>query len=312
MHTHDISRHQHPHVFHYSGEQAEKKTMKVVWLTVFMMIIEIVAGWLFNSMALLADGWHMSTHAAALGISWAAFSLARRYAADQRFAFGTWKIEVLGGFVSGILLGMIGLVMAFISVERLCKPVSVHFNQAIFVAAIGLAVNLVSLVLLGGHPHDRDPTDERHSAHTHDNINLGAAYLHVLADALTSVLAIAALLGGKYLGWSRLDPTMGIVGAILILRWTYSLLRETGGILLDRETNDELVKEIRAAIETDGDAQISDLHVWKVAQGRYACILVLVVHHTRPLEHYKARLKAIHELAHVTVEIQMCGDGAAS
>ena len=243
MHTHDISRYQHPHVFHYSGEQAEKKTMRVVLLTVSMMVVEIVAGWLFNSMALLADGWHMSTHAAALGISWVAFFLARRYAADQRFAFGTWKIEVLGGFVSGILLGMVGIAMAFISIERLYKPVTIHFNQAIFVAVIGLAVNLISIVLLGDHPHDHDHTDERGNAHAHDNLNLRAAYLHVLADAMTSVLAIAALLGGKYMNWNWLDPMMGIVGAILILRWTHSLLRETGGILLDHETNDELMEK---------------------------------------------------------------------
>jgi cation diffusion facilitator family transporter len=308
MHTHDISRYQHPHVFHYGGEQAEKKTMRVVLLTISMMVVEIVAGWSFNSMALLADGWHMSTHAAALGISWAAFSLARRYAADRRFAFGTWKIEVLGGFVSGLLLGMVGIAMAFISIERLYKPATIHFNQAIFVAVIGLAVNLISLVLLGDHPQDRDHTDERENAHTHDNLNLRAAYLHVLADAMTSVLAIAALLGGKYMRWNWLDPMMGIVGAGLILRWTHSLLRETGGILLGRETNDKLVEEIRTAIEADGDARISDLHVWKVAQNKYSCILVLVAHNPHPPDHYKTRLKEIHELAHVTVEIQLCGE----
>ena len=279
--------------------------MRVVWLTVSMMIVEIAAGWLFNSMALLADGWHMSTHAAALGISWAAFLLARRYAADQRFAFGTWKIEVLGGFVSGILLGIVGVAMAAVSVERLFRPAEIHFNQAILVAIIGLAVNVISIILLGDdHSHDHD--------HPHQSINLRAAYLHVLADALTSVLAIVALLGAKYFRWNWLDPMMGIVGAILILRWTRALLRETGGILLDLETNDELADEIRKAVESDGDAQISDLHVWKVAQDRYSCILAVVAHRPQAPEDYKARLKEVHELVHVTVEVQPCRDHPAS
>jgi cation diffusion facilitator family transporter len=306
MQRHDISHYRHAHVFHYSGQQAEKKTMRVVCLTVAMMAVEIAAGWLFNSMALLADGWHMSTHAAALGISWAAFLLARRYAADQRFAFGTWKIEVLGGFVSGILLGIVGVAMALISVERLFQPASIHFNQAILVAVIGLVVNVVSIVLLGDRPH------ESGHDHSHRNLNLRAAYLHVIADALTSVLAIIALLGAKYAGWNWLDPMMGIVGAILILRWTRALLRETGGILLDHETNDELTDEIRKAVESDGDAQISDLHIWKVAQDKYSCILAVVAHQPRSPEDYRARLHEVHELVHVTVEVQPCRDHQAS
>lgn len=307
MQRHDISHYRHAHVFHYSGQQAERKTMRVVWLTVSMMVVEIAAGWMFNSMALLADGWHMSTHAAALGISWAAFFLARRYAADQSFAFGTWKIEVLGGFVSGILLGIVGVAMVLISVERLFKPASIHFNQAILVAFIGLVVNVISIILLGD-----DPTHEPERDHAHQNLNLRAAYLHVLADALTSVLAIVALLGAKYMNWNWLDPMMGIVGAILILRWTQTLLRETGGILLDHETNGELTREIRNAVESDGDTQISDLHVWKVAQDKYACILAIVAHRPQTPEDYRARLKDVHELVHVTVEVQPCRDHPAS
>ena len=287
--------------------------MRVVWLTVSMMVVEIVAGWLYNSMALLADGWHMSTHAAALGISWAAFLLARRYASDQRFAFGTWKIEVLGGFVSAILLGIVGIAMAAISAERLFRPASIHFNQAILVAVIGLAVNVVSIILLGDdHPHDDDHAHEPGHDHAHQDLNLRAAYLHVLADALTSVLAIVALLGAKYMKWNWLDPMMGIVGAILILRWTRALLRETGGILLDHETNDELTGEIRKAVESDGDAQISDLHVWKVAQDKYSCILAIVAHRPQAPEDYRARLKEVHELVHVTIEVQPCRDHPAS
>lgn len=310
MYTQDISRYEHPHVFHHSGEQTEKKTMRVVVLTVIMMIVEIVAGWVFNSMALFADGWHMSTHAAALTLSWGAFVLARRHIADRRFAFGTWKIEVLGGFVSGILLGLVGLVMAVISVYRLFQPVTIQFNQAIFVAVVGLAVNLLSIFLLNDHP--RAQADELHAPHHHDktpihkNLNLRAAYLHVIADALTSVLAIIALCGGKYLQWNWLDPIMGIVGAVMIIRWTYLLLTETGSILLDRETHNELTRGIRSAIESDADARVSDLHVWKIGQDKYACIVALVAAHPCPAEDYKARLRRYESLVHVTVETNSC------
>jgi len=300
MHTKDISRYEHPHIFHYSGEQTEKKTRRVVLLTVTMMIVEIVAGWAFNSMALFADGWHMSTHAAALTLSWGAFVLARRHTADRRFAFGTWKIEVLGGFVSGILLGLVGLGMAGISVQRLFQPVTIQFNQAIFVAVVGLAVNLLSILLLKDHPrnHDENPV--------HNNLNLRAAYLHVIADAMTSVLAIFALFGGKFLQWNWLDPIMGIVGAVLIVRWTYLLLTETGSILLDRETHNELSSGIRSAIESDADARVSDLHVWKIGQDKYACIVAIVAEHPRPVDDYKARLSRYESLVHVTVEINCC------
>jgi cation diffusion facilitator family transporter len=300
MHTEDLSRYQHSHIFHYAGGAAERKTMRVVLLTVAMMVVEIVAGWVFNSMALLADGWHMSTHATALGISWIAFVLARRHASDRRFAFGTWKIEILGGFVSGVLLALVGLFMVGMSVQRLFHPAVIRFDQAIFVAVIGLAVNLFSVLLLGSHPHDHD------HAHVHNSLNLRAAYLHVIADAMTSVLAIAALLGGKFLQWNWLDPAMGIVGAVLILRWTYLLLTESGRILLDSETNDDMADRIRRAVETDADTRISDLHVWKVAQDKYACIVALVAAHPGPTAEYKTRLRQIDSLVHVTVEINHC------
>ena len=310
MHTKDISRYEHPHIFHYSGKHTETKTRRVVLLSVTMMIVEIVAGWVFNSMALFADGWHMSTHAAALAISWAAFVLARRHTADRRFAFGTWKIEVLGGFVSGILLGLVGLAMAGISVQRLFQPVTIQFNPAIFVAFVGLAVNLFSIFLLTDHPHEH--AAEHHHPHNHDdhvngnNLNLRAAYLHVIADAMTSVLAVVALLGGKFLRWNWLDPIMGLAGAVMIIRWTYLLLTETGSILLDRETHGELTTEIRSAIESDADARVSDLHVWEVGQGKHACIVALVATHPRPMEDYKARLRRFESLVHVTVELHSC------
>ncbi|TAN37738.1 MAG: cation transporter [Verrucomicrobia bacterium] len=305
MHQHDLSRFQHSHIFHYTGDRAERNTMRVVLLTVTMMFIEIIAGWRFHSMALLADGWHMSTHAAALGLSWFAFFLSRRLAGDTRFAFGTWKIEILGGFVSAILLGLVAVAMLWISVERLWHPVAIQFNQAIFVAVAGLGVNVLSILLLGAHGgehrHAHMPADE-----THKNLNLRAAYLHVVADALTSVLAIVALLGGKYMHWNWLDPLIGIVGAVMIARWTKALLLETGAILLDCETDASLKDEIKAALETGHDIRISDLHVWPVGQDKFACIIALMAKEPLPLHEYKERLRSVHELAHLTIEIERC------
>ncbi len=294
----DISRYQHSHLFHYSGGELEKKTIRVVALTVSMMVVEIVAGWVYNSMALLADGWHMSTHAAALGISWLAFVLARRYALDRRFVFGTWKIEILGGFISAILLGGVAVAMAVVAVDRLLHPAVIQFNQAILVAVIGLVVNLLSILLL------RDRHDHRHGHHhAHVNLNLRAAYLHVLADALTSVMAIAALVGGKYMGWAWMDPVMGIVGSVLVANWSRSLILETGGILLDREGDDVIVKAVHEAIERDGDTRISDLHVWRVGAGKYACILAIVAKSPKTSKEYKTQLRTVHGLVHLTVEI---------
>jgi cation diffusion facilitator family transporter len=312
MHTKNIAEYQHAHIYHYSGAEAERQTMRVVLLTVGMMVIEIVAGWLFNSMALLADGWHMSTHAAALGISWLAFVVARRYAMDRRFAFGTWKVEVLGGFVSAILLAVVALAMVVVSAERLLNPATIRFNQAILVAVIGLVVNIASIFMLSGHSHGHahhsaDSHSHDHADH-HGNLNLRAAYFHVIADALTSVLAIVALLGGKFMNWIWLDPIMGLVGAVMITKWTISLLKETGGVLLDRGGDDGLMEEIRTAIEADADARISDIHVWRVGPAQYACILALVAEHPRDLQIYKDRLKEVHELVHVSIEINLCGD----
>jgi cation diffusion facilitator family transporter len=290
--------------------------MRVVLLTMTMMIVEIVAGWMFNSMALFADGWHMSTHAAALAISWGAFVLARRHTIDRRFIFGTWKIEVLGGFVSAILLGLVGLAMTGMSVHRLFSPVTIQFNQAIFVAVIGLIVNLLSIMLLDDHTHEHEHGHHHNHPHDHDeqgvhnNLNLRAAYLHVIADALTSVLAIVALLGGKFFNWNWLDPIMGIVGAVMIIRWTYILLTETGTILLDRETHDGLTLNIQKALECDSDTRISDLHVWKVGQDKYACIVALVATHPNKVEEYKAILRQFESLVHITVEANTCSTAA--
>ena len=312
MHTKNIADYQHAHIYHYSGAEAERRTMGVVVLTVGMMVVEIVAGWLFNSMALLADGWHMSTHATALGISWLAFVVARRYTLDRRFAFGTWKIEILGGFVSAVLLAVVALAMIAVSVERLLHPVTIQFNQAILVAVVGLLVNLASIFMLTDRPHSHaHPAGAAHSrghAENHGNLNLRAAYLHVVADAFTSILAIVALLGGKFMNWAWLDPSMGLVGAVMIGAWTWSLLRETGGILLDHGGDEGLTEEIRGAIEVEADTRISDIHVWRVGPAQYACILALVAEKPHSLQTYKNRLKEVQELVHVSIEIDTCRD----
>jgi len=312
----DITNYKHHHVFHNSSHHIEVKTMRVVLLTFSMMVVEVVAGWIFGSMALFADGWHMSTHAAALAISWGAFVLARRHTMDSRFAFGTWKVEVLGGFVSGIFLGLIGLFMAVISGHRLFHPVTIRFDQAIMVTCVGLAVNLLSIFMLRGkhgshHDHDHGHGHHHHHDSVKDNLNLRAAYLHVIADAMTSILAIVALLGAKYLEWNWLDPVMGIVGAVLIVRWTYQILRETGSILLDREADSELADQIRSEVESDKDARVCDLHLWKVGQDKYACIIALVADSPRSTQEYRKRLIRFESLVHVTIEASMLSDQPA-
>lgn len=301
MHKTNISLWQHSHIFIEGGKSSERNAWIVFGLTAAMMIAEIAAGWLFGSMALLADGWHMSTHALALGITAIAYLLARRHISDKRFAFGTWKIEILGGYTSAILLGFVALYVAAESIHRFFRPLSIQYNQAIIVAIIGLAVNLISAFIL------RDRGHEQHS-HQHKDLNIHAAYMHVLADALTSVLAISALFGGKYMGWVWLDPFMGIVGAAMIGRWMAGLLKETGNILLDREMDAGVTVEIREAIEADGDSKISDLHVWRVGRDKYSCIVAIVSSHPKEPEYYKRILRQHEELAHITIEISPCTD----
>lgn len=307
-HTHD-AEHRHGHDFDPGNPLGERGTRRVVLLTATMMVVEIVAGWLTNSMALLADGWHMGTHVAALGISAFAYWYARKHANDPRFAFGAWKVGVLAGFASAIILGLVALYMVYESVVRLLNPVPIRYGDAILVAVVGLAVNLLSAWLLRGHDHAHHghghPHDEGHGhAHGHD-LNLRAAYLHVLADALTSVLAIIALLGGRYFGWGFLDPVMGIVGAAVITTWAWGLLRQTSRVLLDREMDAPLVQEIREALD-DGDAAVVDLHVWRVGPGKFACIVGLVAADPLPPDEYKRRVQVHEELAHVTVEVHRC------
>jgi cation diffusion facilitator family transporter len=280
-----------------------------MWITAVMMVVEISAGWSFNSMALLADGWHMSSHAVAIGLSAFAYVAARRYANDARFAFGAWKIEVLGGFASALFLLGIAVLMVVGSVERLVAPQAIQFRQAIAVAVVGLVVNVICAVILQrGHDHHEDAHD--HDGHSdHHDLNLRSAYLHVIADAATSVLAVIALVGGMFLGWNWLDAVMGIVGAGLVAVWAWGLLRDSGRVLLDSEMDHPLTAEIRAALASDDghETQIADLHLWRVGKNRFACIVSLVTH-DRDLTPMvvKQRLRPHPELAHVTVEIHRC------
>lgn len=308
MHTRDISPWKHEHDFSADTTSAEKRTHKVILLTVFMMVVEIVAGMTSHSMALLADGWHMSTHAAAFVIAALAYYFGRRHAKNARFTFGTGKIGVLGAFASAIILSGIALLMAAESIHRLFTPVTIYFKEAIVIAAAGLAVNVACALILKNDPsnHHHHGHGHAHGEHHHD-LNLRAAYLHVIADALTSVLAIMALSLGYLFGWVWLDPVMGLAGTGVILAWAYGLLRDTSAILLDRTPADtDLPVVIREGIEKDGDSVVADLHVWQVGVGKYAAIVSVVAHHPKTSEEYRQALKEHEELVHVTVEAQAC------
>ena len=318
MHKHDLSKWQHDHVFDSGNQLAERSAKAVMWITLVMMVIEIFAGWWFNSMALLADGFHMSSHALALGLSAFAYVAARHYARDPRFAFGTWKIEILAGYTSAILLVCVAVLMVVGSVDRLLSPQTIHYQEAIFVAILGLLINIICAVILGGAHHHHHGEDHEHGHHAqahehkeqHQDLNLKSAYLHVIADAATSVLAIIALLGGWLYGWSWLDPAIGIFGAVLIIIWARGLLLDTGKVLLDREMDHHVVDEIREVISENfskGDTSLTDLHVWRVGKNVYAAALVIVTHDDAlTAERIKTALAIHEEIVHVTVEINQC------
>jgi len=316
MHTSNLKSWQHDHDFHEGVEHGERNTRRVMALTFAMMIVEIVAGFLSGSMALLADGWHMATHVAAFGIAAFAYLYARRHAGNARFTFGTGKVGDLGGYTSAVVLALIALFMAWESVQRLFHPVAIQFNEAIAIAVVGLAVNLFSAWLLKdhhhhhGHHHDHD--DHGHHHHGHADQNLRAAYLHVLADATTSVTAIVALVCGKFLGWNWLDPIMGIVGSLVISVWAWGLLRNTSEVLLDGETAPHLKQEIQEAIQQDdSEARIADLHVWQVGVGRFSAIASIVTHEPKSPQHYKRLVSMHEELVHFTVEVNRCEENHA-
>lgn len=306
MHTHTLSLLKHEHDFSVINKKGERRTRQVLVLTFLTMILEITAGILFGSMALLADGWHMGTHVAAFMIAIIAYRYSRVHAHDQTFAFSAGKVGVLGGYTSSVVLGVVALIMLIESGQRIVHPHIIHFDEAIAVAGFGLFINLVCALLLKDHHHDH--THDHDHAHDH---NLKAAYLHVLADALTSVLAIIALVLGKYYGWSWLDPVMGIVGALIITQWSYSLMRETSPVLLDESIALKHKLAIKEKIESDADNRISDLHIWRVGPSHFAIIISIVSHNPKAPEYYKELLKefrggGINKLSHITVEVNRC------
>ncbi len=315
MHLHSLEAWQHEHDFSTSIEvKAEQRTRWVVYLTLVTMVIELTAGWLTGSMALLADGWHMGSHAAALGLSVFAYGLARRWSKSPRFTFGTGKIPTLAGYSSALLLGLGALWMLVESISRLLQPVEIRYADAMLVACLGLLVNLASawiLAQVGSHHHGRG---HHHHPHHHEqgaehkDHNLRAAYLHVLADAMTSLLAIAALGAGMLFGWRFLDPLMGMVGAALIGSWSWGLARDSARSLLDAEDHSDTTAQICTRIEADPDLAIADLHLWRIGAASRACILSLVTHEPRPVEEYKQRLRSIPGLDHLTIEVQQCRD----
>ena len=323
----------HDHVFTGQREaESERRTWYVVALTAVTMVAEILGGWWTGSMALLADGWHMGSHVAALGLAGFAYHFARTHADDRRFTMGTGKVGSLTAFSSALLLGVIALLMVWESANRLAAPVAIDYSAAIIVTVIGLVVNIASAFMLGGHDHGHDHHDDKHHSHKHHDHahhdhdhdhahghdhsagdhhhdqNLRAAYVHVLTDALTSVLALVALLGGLWLGLGWLDPLMGIVGAAVILWWATGLMRQSARVLLDMEADPATAKAIRQRLEVDADNRVVDLHLWQVGTGHLALIVSLATHHPRPPGHYRALLSDIANLSHCTFEIIPCDD----
>jgi cation diffusion facilitator family transporter len=306
MHRADHSRFRHSHDFALDSSTAERRTRIVIAITAAMMVLEIAVGIASNSMALLADGWHMGTHVTAFLITALAYYFSRRHAANPLHSFGTAKIGVLGGFASAVVLAVIALLMAGESVHRFFAPLSIHFNEAIGIAVLGLIVNLTCARVLT-HEHDHGHAHSHAGHDHHHDLNLRAAYLHVLADAFTSLTAISALVAGKFFAWTWLDPAVGILGSGVVMSWAYSLIRDTSGILLDRTpATSDLPDEIRKAVESDGDSIVTDLHVWQVGVGKFAAIVSIVAHEPKTSDQYRELLREHEELVHVTIETQHC------
>ncbi len=304
MHSHNLHLWQHTHTFGQGRRRpGERRTIFVIALTGSVMAVEIAAGLVFGSMALLADGLHMASHAVALSVNAFAYVYARRHADDRRYSFGTGKINTLGGFSGAVLLAVFAFLMTWKSLGRLANPVEIIFNQAILVAVLGLLVNGLSIFILGAH-ESSDHADDA-PEHHHDH-NLRSAYLHVMADALTSVLAIVALLAAKYLGLMWMDPAMGIVGAVLVARWSYGLLRSTSHVLLDRQGPDTISRIIRESTETDQDSKVADLHLWSIGPGIYALEMTVVACNPATPDEYRGRIPDDLGLAHISLEIHRC------
>lgn len=292
---------QHSHSFSGHNLHGEKRTFYVLLLTLTTMVVEITAGTVYGSMALLADGWHMGTHAAAFCITLFAYRYAKKHESSERFSFGSGKVSVLGGYTSAVALGIVALLMFVESLERLFNPQAIQFNEAIIVACIGLVVNVVSMFLLGEHHHHHDHSHD-HEHHHHDH-NLRAAYLHVLADTLTSLLAIVALIFAKFYGWNWLDAVMGMVGALVISKWTINLLRQTSPILLDENIDEIYSQQIRAELAPFAD--VTDLHIWKVSGHHYSAAITLVSHSELSLDEYKQKLRKFDKINHLTLEVHL-------
>jgi cation diffusion facilitator family transporter len=307
MHEHQLSNWQHPHNFSRINRKGESRTKWVLFLTFTTMLVEIVAGMRFHSMALLADGWHMATHVVAFMIAIFAYRYSRIHELDQTFAFSSAKVGILGGFASSIALAMVALVMAVESLERLIMPQIIRFDEAILVAVVGLVINLLSALLLSDHhDHHHDHGHDRHEHNHHHDHNLRAAYLHVMADALTSVLAIVALLAAKYYGWNWLDAAMGFVGAAVILVWAWGLIKETSPVLLDQSVDADYKQAIQDTLEEDGECRVSDLHIWRLGASHHAAIVVIVSQFPKPPNYYKVLLAGFAYLDHITVEVNRC------
>lgn len=314
MHHDNLQHWQHTHTFDQDRKRpGENRTIIVIAITSTMMVVEIATGIIFGSMALLADGLHMASHAAALTINAFAYSYARRHSHDAQYSFGTGKVNALGGFTGAVLLAIFALMMAWESIDRIIDPIEIAFNQAIFVAVLGLIVNGASVFILGhNHDHDHEHSSQyhqdhvRHEDHGHDHHNhdhnLRAAYLHVLADALTSILAIFALLVAKYAGLMWMDPLMGIVGALLVSRWSLGLLRSTSAVLLDKQGPEHIRTKIKQSIEKEQN-YVVDLHLWSIGPNIYGVIVSVVAQYPQSPEHYKQSIPSNLGLAHVTVEV---------
>ena len=307
----------HSHDFLTDTRATERRTWVVVGITLVMMVLEVAGGWWWGSMALLADGWHMGTHALAVGVSAVAYMLSRRFAQDPRYSLGPWKIEVLGAYTSAVLLGLVALAVLVESVARLFNPQPVAYDQSLWLAVLGLVVNLVCVLVLRP-PSAQSDTDHGHShahghAHPHGHdVNLKAAYLHVAADAATSVLAIVALLLGKYLNWTQADPLIGLLGAALIVLWAKGLLAESARILLDREMDHPLADTVRRTLQADARTRVTDLHLSRVGGNAFACEVSLVTASGLTPADYRAQLLAETRLVHVLVEVNATPPGTAT